>query len=226
MRPASADLLLFDLDGTLVDSFADIRAGIEHALASIDVEPAEDLLALSRRGVALEVFYQRGTGRDAAAATEQARLQRFVDAYRSYYVTHQDQTRPFTGVRETLEWIRAQRPNLRLAVATTKRTDMARAVTDRLGLSALFDWVQGSDGLPKKPDPALLALVASRAGVGVDAAVMVGDTDGDVLAARAAGCASVAVTYGGWSRAELEPLAPDYLIDRFAELRGLLVARE
>jgi len=111
---------------------------------------------------------------------------------------------------------------VRLAVATTKRTDMARAVTDRVGLTSLVDLVQGSDGLPKKPDPALLALVAERTGCALANSLMVGDTDGDVLAARAAGCASVAVTYGGWSRAELAPLAPDHLIDSFAELRELV----
>jgi len=215
-------LLLLDLDGTLVDSFADIRAGIEHALQRIDVDPTEALLALSRRGVALEVFYQRATGRDPSADDEQGRLQRFVDAYRSYYVAHQENTRPFAGVRETLEWLRAERPALRLAVATTKRTDMARAVTDQAGLTPLFDLVQGSDGLPKKPDPALLAMIAERTGVGLERTVMVGDTDGDILAARAAGCRSVAVTYGGWTRLELGRLGPDHLIDRFSELRTLL----
>ncbi len=213
---------MIDLDGTLVDSFADIRAGIAHALECIGVPATDDLLALSRRGVALEVFYQRATGKPASAAAEQARLERFVDAYRSHYVAHQEKTKPFEGVVETLEWLRTQRPTLRLAVATTKRTDMAQAVTDQMGLSPLFDLVQGSDGLPKKPNPALLALIAERTAIGLERAAMVGDTDGDVLAARAAGCRSIAVTYGGWTRAELEPLRPDHFIDRFRELRSLL----
>lgn len=222
MPAVPVDLLMIDLDGTLVDSFADIRAGIAHALASIGVPATDELLALSRRGVALEVFYQRATGRNSAAAAEQARLERFVDAYRSHYVAHQENTKPFEGVRETLRWMRDRRPKLRLAVATTKRTDMARAVTDQMGLSSLFDLVQGSDGLPKKPDPALLQLIAERTGVDLARAAMVGDTDGDVLAARAAGCRSIAVTYGGWSRTELEPLRPDCFVDRFAELRDLV----
>ncbi len=215
-------LLLLDLDGTLVDSFADIHRGIVAAFAAIGVVAEPAWLALCRRGVALEVFYRRAFGRDPDSAGERARCDRFVEAYRAYYLEHQENTRPFQGVAETLAWLRAHRPEVRIAVATAKRSNMARSVVEQCGLEAWIDLVQGSEGLAKKPDPAVLRRAADGLGLPLETAVMVGDTDGDILAAQAAGCRAVGVTYGGWSRDELASLRPDHLIDRFAELRDLL----
>jgi phosphoglycolate phosphatase len=214
-------LLLLDLDGTLVDSFADIRRGIVHAFAALGVAAEPAWLELCRRGVALEVFYRHAFGEPRTAA-ERERRGRFVAAYRDYYLEHQENTRPYDGVADTLAWLRGSRAGLRVAVATAKRSNMAEAVVARCGLAHLVDLVQGSEGLAKKPDPAVLARAAARLDRPLAGAVMVGDTDGDVLAARAAGCRAVAVTYGGWSRDELHPLAPDHLIDRFEELRELV----
>lgn len=215
-------LLLLDLDGTLVDSFADIRRGIIHALATIAVTPTPALLDLCRRGVALEVFYRQALDRDPDDPGEKARLGGFVAAYRDYYLDHQEQTHAYPGVVATLRELRARRPDLRVAVATAKRSGMARVVVERCGMSGLLDLVQGSEGLAKKPDPAVLARAAERLGVDLAGAVMVGDTDGDILAAQAAGCVAVAVTYGGWSRDALAPLSPDHLIDAFSELAAIV----
>jgi phosphoglycolate phosphatase len=217
--PGDAELLLCDLDGTLVDSFEDIRAGIIVALRAIDVEPTDPLLALCRQGVALEGFYQRATG--VAPVGDQApRYQRFVDAYLTAYAAGPSRARVYEGVPETLAALR--RRSLPIAVATSKRTHMARAVLDRAHLTRLVDVICGSEDLPKKPDPAVLRRAAARAGRPLGAAVMVGDTDKDVGAARTAGCYAVAVTYGGGTAAELGAAGPDRTIDAFAELLDLL----
>lgn len=105
------------------------------------------------------------------------------------------------------------------AIATTKHSAVARRVVDAAGLGGFFDVVRGSDGLPHKPDPAVLHDIARAVGRPLDGTIVVGDTDRDVLLARAAGCVAVAVTYGGWNRAALAALEPDHLIDRFEELR-------
>ena len=215
-------LLLLDLDGTLVDSFADIRLGIAHAFAAIGLAAEPAWLELSRRGVALEVFYRQAFGRDPETAADRARLDRFVTAYRDFYLDHQDNTRPYDGVVDTLAWLRRHRPALRIAVATAKRSPMAEAVVTRCGLGHLVDLVQGSEGMARKPDPAVLERAAARLGQPLATAVMVGDTDGDILAARSAGCRAVAVTYGGFRRVELDPLRPDHIIDHFGELRDLV----
>lgn len=219
-------LLILDLDGTLVDSFAVIEHGIATALRAIDVEPSAELRAMCRRGWSLQAFYLRAVGRDPDGDGERARFGAFVDSYRATYAEVQGESRPFPGVVDTLAAVRAARPDLRVAVATAKRTDMAEAVVGCCGLAGYVDAVAGCDGLPSKPDPAVLRRAAERAGAELPGALMVGDTDHDVGAARAAGIRSCAVTYGGWSRAELEALPPDrmphHIIDRFAELVDVL----
>ena len=214
-------LFICDLDGTLVDSFADIRRSIADALAVIDVEPTSELLDLCRRGIGLELFYLRATGRSPDGAD----FERFVAEYRRSYFHAQGQSRAYEGVGETLAEIRRRHPDLICAIATTKRTDMARRVVDSCGLAEFFELVRGSDGLPHKPDPAILEDIAQHCDRELCAAVMVGDTDRDVLAAKAAGIISVAVTYGGWTRDELAAIEPDHMIDRFGEVLSLLSPR-
>ncbi len=216
------DLVICDLDGTLVDSFADIRRSIIIALEAIGVTPTDDLLELCRKGVSLELFYTAATGLDAAEPEQRKRVATFVDGYRNSYFSDDFASRAYDAVPDTLAWLRAEHPHIKLAVATTKRTDMARVVVDRCGLAGMFDLVQGSDDLPKKPDPTLLRVVATKLDTAVERAMMLGDTDKDVLAAKAAPCVAVAVSYGGWTRDEMQTLAPDHLIDDFAELRDLL----
>lgn len=218
------DLLIADLDGTLVDSFDDIRSAIIVAFESIDVEPTDALLALCRRGVSLELWYTRATGIRPTTDAELAAVEDFVGAYRDHYLANQNPV-AFDGVADTLQRLRAERPELRIAIATTKRTDMARAVAEKCGILGAFDYVRGSDGLPKKPDPALLHAVADHLDIPIERAVMVGDTDKDVLAAQRAGCRAVAVTYGGWTRDEMATLEPDHIIDSFTEVFDLVSTR-
>lgn len=216
------ELLIIDLDGTLVDSFDDIRQGMAFALAAVGVPATPELLALSRRGVSLEVYYRQAVGQDPEAASERAGFTAFVDAYLAHYAAHQRNARLYEGVVDTLAEIKRRRPALRLAVGTNKRTDLAREVVERTGLSRFFDLVQGSEEVAKKPDPAILHLIARRLEADLGRALMVGDTGADVLAARSAGCRAVAVTYGGWPRDEIAALGPDRLIDRFAELLDIV----
>jgi phosphoglycolate phosphatase len=215
-------LILLDLDGTLVDSFADIAAGVRAACAHIGVAAADDLVALVRRGAPLEEIYELAVG---AAVADDPRFVAFAGAYRAHYFDGHgclSSTVVFHGVRETLEALRARAPRPRLAVATTKRTETARRVLAGVGLLPLVDEVVGADGLAAKPDPATLVEAARRVGVDVRHAIMVGDTDRDVLAARRAGCAAAAVTYGGMPREELAASGPDHLLDRFGELLAVV----
>jgi len=177
---------------------------------------------LCRLGVGLEIFYQRALGADPYAPAERTRLDAFVDAYRTAYADSPHETQAYDGVADTLAALRREHPDLAIAVATAKRSDMAEAVVTGCGLRPLLDAVAGSEGLPHKPDPAVLRRAAERVGRPLAGAVMVGDTDRDVGAARAAGCVACAVTYGGWTRAELSALAPDHLLDRFSDLLGVL----
>jgi phosphoglycolate phosphatase len=221
--PAYA-FVLFDLDGTLVDSFADIAAAAERALADVGGRADDALLALCRRGLPLEELYTAAFGAAHDDPAHDARYRRFFDAYRAHYLPScLERTRPYEGVEDTLASICVRPDAPRTAVATTKRRDTAVRILEGTGLARFIDVVAGCDGIPAKPDPAVLRRAADMAGLGLGAgALMVGDTDRDVGAARAAGCAAAAVTYGGMSRDELAQYAPDHLIGRFAELAEIV----
>lgn len=217
--PGRCKLLIFDLDGTLIDSFADIRQSLQAAFATLGVELGESVLSLVHRGVGLEVFYEEATGSPVTA--DPARFEGVVAAYRSHYADN-SANRPFEHAEELLLELRAKRPEMRLAVATAKRTVMATRVLAHCELARFFDVVRGTDELPHKPDPALLHEVCRLAGRPVSDAVMVGDTDKDVQAAQAAGVTSVGIAHGGLGRAALESLGPDHVVDDLDDLRRLL----
>ena len=218
-------LLRLDLDGTLVDSFTDIETSVAAAMRAIGLGDGEGLMPLVRRGAPLEEFYAHVTGRDASHADEAEKLRSFASAYREHYLPRcLTTTRAFPGVAETLAAIRALPAPPIIGIATAKRSETARRVLEGTGLLDLVDVVAGSEGIPSKPDPAVLFRAASAAGIDVVHALMVGDTERDVRAARAAGCAAAAVTYGGLTEAELRGHAPDYLLPVFASLLDVLAA--
>jgi len=223
LRPRSSiALLIIDLDGTLVDSFGDIERSLRSALGLLGVAATDEIVALAGRGTPLEGYYRAAFSADPLADDQAERFARFVAAYRDEYNRIQGPARVYPGVAETLATLRRDRPDLRLAVGTSKRSDVARVVIERARLGGYFDLVQGSDDLPKKPDPALLLLIARTLDLPLDRVAMIGDTQADVGAAKAAGCLAVAVTYGGQPRHELEALEPDHLIDRFSQLLDLV----
>lgn len=210
-------LVLLDLDGTLVDSFADIAGGVSTACAGLGILAAEAALGLVRRGAPLEEIYAATGDRDRFAA--------FAAGYRACYFEAAGcvaTTRPYPGVVETLEALRALPGRPHLAVATAKRQETARRVLEATGLLPLIDDVVGSDNLAPKPDPAVLLEAARRAGVDVRRAIMVGDTDRDILAARRAGATAVAVLYGGVGAEELRRHEPDHVLEAFGDLLAVL----
>jgi phosphoglycolate phosphatase len=215
-------LLCFDLDGTLVDSSADIHAALVHALSSSspgDRAREEQALGSAGLGLPLEEFFAIARPEGSAAD-----CRAFIDAYRSYYHAHLlDQTRPFDGVVETLGRLAPLRQEgLRTVVATTKKTDTARKVIAGLGLDGHFDAVLGTDGIPHKPAPDLLFLCARTVGRAPGEGLMVGDTDRDLGAGRAAGMKTCGVGWGVLGHEGLRRHGPDYLISRFDELLELV----
>jgi phosphoglycolate phosphatase len=210
-------LLLLDLDGTLVDSFEDIEHGLRAAHVAVGLKTDHDVRALVLSGAPLEEHWHAATGRPPTDDLE--RYHAFARAYREHYWPRcLATTRPYPGVADTLRALRARRRPPVVAVATAKRTETARRVLEGTGLAELVDVVAGSEDIPGKPDPAVIHRASERAGTSLDGALMLGDTERDLHAARAAGVRAGAVTYGGRTAAELARHAPDVLIDRFEEL--------
>jgi phosphoglycolate phosphatase len=210
-------LLVFDLDGTLLDTAPDLLAALNAVLAEDGLPPMTRAL-LSRRfghgARALIVEAYRLSGRSTPDGTA---LERMIDGFLGHYSQRiAMETQPFPGAREAMD--RLEPFGVRFAVCTNKRVGMAVPLLDALGFSGRFDAILGGDSLPvRKPDPGHLLGTIAAAGGRPEAAVLVGDSDADVHAARAAGVPVVGVTFG-YSPDPMDVLGPDAAIDSFDEL--------
>ncbi|NJC42119.1 phosphoglycolate phosphatase [Brevundimonas alba] len=219
--------IAFDLDGTLVETAADLIGTLNRMLAArgiaqMPVEAAQHLvghgaLALLRHG-----FQEAGAVWEDAQAP--ALLQEFLDDYLANIAVH---SQPYEGVVETLDRLAAR--GAILCVATNKRTDLSVALIEALGLGRHFAVVCGPDRVSaRKPDGAHVREAVQMAGGDPTRSIMVGDGAPDVQAAKNAGVPCVVVTFG-YTPIPAAELGGDVLIDRFAELEaavGRLIAAQ
>jgi phosphoglycolate phosphatase len=212
--------LLFDLDGTLVDSAPDLHASLNHLLTE-NGRPTvrlDDVRHMVGDGAAKMI--ERGfklTGGLPPADQTLALLRRFLEIYSG---TLTQLTHPFPGVVETLQALRAR--GARCAVCTNKLTELSRRILDDLGLSPFFEVLAGGDSTAtRKPHPGHLLHALERMDMPVAEGVMIGDSYNDVAAARAAGMPVILVPYG-YGTEPPEALGADHVLRRFAELPQVL----
>lgn len=200
------DAVIWDLDGTLVDSATDISAAFAWALGSRGhKEPAAEVV---------RAMIGQPLGDMFAAHAPIDEVDHLVEAYRSRYAqTSTRTTRPFPGITAILGDLRAAGHGQ--AVATTKRTDQAQIVVRGLGLD--IDHVQGTDP-PMAHKPAPDVVRAALAAIGASSGTMVGDTPADIGAGRAMGLRTVGVTWGTAARGLLESAGADVVVDDAAAL--------
>jgi phosphoglycolate phosphatase len=215
-----APLLVFDLDGTLLDTAPDLLGALNAVLAEEGL-PAADRATLARRfGHGARALIVEGF-RAAGAAADDNRLDRLTERFIVHYTGRiAAQTRPFPGAVEAMDRLEAL--GVRFAVCTNKRAGMATPLLEALGLAHRFAAIVGGDSLPtRKPDPGHLIGTVAAAGGDLAASVLVGDSDADVFAARGAGVPVIGVTFG-YSPDPMDVLRPDAAIDSFAELDAAL----
>jgi phosphoglycolate phosphatase len=209
--------VLFDLDGTLVDSSKTILDSVFHALGTLGVDPQSGPDVRSLIGMPLfDIFVgQYGMAED--------RAQLAIDHYREYYEQlNQAGTTVFAGVRDGLAAL--QESGLQLFIATVKPTSIAEKVLSDLRLREHFAGVAGASMGPERRDKtSIIAHALSTFGLMADRTVMVGDRDQDILGARANGLPSMAVTYGFGHRDELAAARPDHSADHFRDVSRILV---
>jgi len=208
--------IVFDLDGTLVDSAPDLVRALNETLdleglPRVDVERVRRLIGNGAR-----VLIERASAA-AGAHFSPERLDQLTKAFIDFYRADiAGQTAPFPGLESALDALTAE--GARLSVCTNKRTDLSLQVLDALGLTLRFAAIVGADGVPhKKPHPDHYRAAVERAGGTVARSLMIGDTSTDVAAARGAG-APVALVRFGYSDDEIEKLGADAILDRYAEL--------
>ncbi len=212
-------LVIFDVDGTLVDSQADIVAAMNATFVAEGLAPPPPAATIAMVGLSLEVAIAR-----LQPDLGNAALARMVQGYKDAYISLRNaatviETSPlYPQARETLQILQGQ-PDTILAVATGKSRRGLDKLLQGHGLSKLFISQQVSDHHPSKPHPAMIHAALSETGVDARRAVMVGDTTFDMDMARAAGVKTIGVT---WGYHAAETLNADMLIDSFAALPAAL----
>ena len=214
-------LVIFDLDGTLLNTIGDLAAGCDEMLRQrgLPTHSFEDYCSFVGNGIMRLV---------ERALPEELRTPEYVAAARrdfvNYYIDHIDlHTHPYEGIVELVEELAAE--GCKLAIASNK----FQAGTDKL-IKKFFptiDFVMicgNREGVPLKPDTALVDLILDAAEVGRERCVMVGDSAVDILTAQRAGIHSVGVSWGFRSRTELQEAGAEYIADSVAELRSILSA--
>ena len=208
--------ILFDLDGTLVDSAADMAAALNHVLME-DGFPELGVEAVTRMiGRGIQLIIERALVAHDAEAT-QARVDDIYPRYREAYIPRAvEQTRLFPGVADVLQECRES--GARLGVCTNKPEEISRVILSGLDVDALFDAVIGGDTLAtKKPDPAPVLEGLRRLGCEPGDGLMIGDSAADANAAKAAGVRAILVTFG-YSQDPVRGLPNDGIVESFADL--------
>ncbi|HEX7970545.1 MAG TPA: phosphoglycolate phosphatase [Stellaceae bacterium] len=210
--------LLFDLDGTLVDSVPDLAAAVNKLLAELGRPALSEARIAAMVGDGVAKLVERAlAASDAGGVPLHAALDRFLALYETDPTRL---TRPSPGVTTVLAELGAA--GWRLGVCTNKPERATRAVLGGLGLDRFFGVVLGGDSLAaRKPDPAPLLTALERLGSAPADAAMIGDHRNDVMAARAAGMPAIFAHYG-YGAATLAGEAPDAVIDSFAALPATL----
>ncbi len=216
--------LLFDLDGTLVDSHHEICLALNAALVDLglglDFDRVEELVD----GAPLEVIWDK-LHPDPTARPAASELERFANAYRSHYMRDLGHaSRVFPGVREALDELRTRFPHVPLGVVSNKSASSVSPLLEALDLHDRFALSLGSGGtsMAPKPDPALLLEAARRFACPPERCVMIGDTVFDIQAGKRAGMTTVALSYGMSPREALEAEGADHLLDDFGKLPQVL----
>jgi phosphoglycolate phosphatase len=212
----SARTVVFDLDGTLVDTAPDLISALNFVLAREGLPPVPLKSARTMIGAGARKLIERGLeleGRTASVEDITRLTSDFIDHYADHIA---DASRPFDGLESALDDLAAS--GYRLAVCTNKLEWLSKRLLDRLGLSARFAAVCGADTFGvSKPDPAILRQTVARAGGELSSSIMVGDAGPDIGVARRAGIPVIGVGFG-YTEVPIADLKPDRLIQHMREL--------
>lgn len=218
----AARTIVFDLDGTLIDTAPDLvdTLNVVFAREGLPLVPYETARNLIGGGA--RVMIARGIEAEGMAITP-ARLEQLFADFIAHYSEHiADRSRPFPGLTDALDALAAD--GCRFAVCTNKLERLSVRLLEQLNLAGRFASICGQDTFGiQKPDPEVLRRTITAAGGSLSQAIMVGDSATDIRTARAAGVPVIAVDFG-YSERPVSDFGPDRIINHFAQLRAAIAA--
>jgi len=208
-------VLIFDLDGTLVDSRQDLAASVNHVRTKFSLPELSEAQISGLIGGGAQDLIRRALGPDVPESELEPSLRLFLTYYRAHML---DRTVLYPGVRETLERLK----DFRLAVLTNKPVHFSCSMLDGLGIYRYFSAVYGGNSFEnKKPDPVGIFQILSDTKGHREKTWMIGDSSVDVRTGRNAGVLTCGVTYG-YAPDTFKETPPDYKIDHFSDLEHLV----
>jgi phosphoglycolate phosphatase len=219
---ATSPTIVFDLDGTLVDTAPDLISALNHVLAREGLAPLPLASARNMIGAGARKLLERGLEAEGRFVSPDE-MDRLAADFIAYYAENiAVDSRPFDGLEAALDELAAR--GCRFAVCTNKLEWLSKRLLDELGLSARFAAICGADTFGvSKPDPAILRQTILQAGGDLATSVMVGDAGTDVGAARRANVPVIGCTFG-YTDVPIADLKPDWLIDHMKDLPAALEA--
>jgi len=224
MKTTPKKVILFDLDGTLIDSAPDLALAVNHMLKILQREPFHADTIRSWVGNGAQTLVKRGLS-GSSVIDDNIDPELFAEAlaiFLSFYAQNLCVTTvTYPHVATTLHTLKSK--GYRLALVTNKPYDFIDPLLEGLALSELFELSLGGDSLAKKkPDPLPLLHVCERLGVDVSECIMIGDSKNDILAANAANMQSIGVTYGYNYNEHISHYKPDHVVDDISEIIALI----
>ncbi len=208
-------LVVFDLDGTLIDSEMDLAQSVNATRKHLGLDPLPLELVATYVGQGVTTLIRRSLGPEASEETIERSVAFFLDYYGDHMLDH---TKMYSGVREALDALDGRT----LAVLTNKPVNFSRRILQRLSLDSCFAFIYGGNSFDqKKPDPVGLLRLMEDTGASPPATMIVGDSDVDIQTGRNAGTWTCAVTYGLGAHT-LAQSSPDLVVDDLRKLASLL----
>ena len=215
MAQTPVDLLIFDLDGTLIESKWDIAYSVNYTLAALGLpeRPLEEIFGFVGDGVKRLLRLAVGEG-------NQARFEEALKVFRGYYLEHcLDRTTFYPGIEPMLEHFSAKTK----AIATNKSIEYTRVILNGLGPQHFTYMVGGDNGFGLKPEPGMLLHIMEQLGASKDRTVLVGDSTNDINGGHNAGIRVCAVGYGMGNREKMAACQPDWFIERPEQLTEIFL---
>jgi len=220
LKFSNKEVILFDLDGTLIDSVPDLALSVNHMLETLNLETFSIDIIRYWVGNGAQVLVKRALSGDNKIDEDldpilfSKALDIFLTSYKQNLCIR---TVTYPNVLQTLKTLKVQ--GYRLVIITNKPFDFIAPILEGLQLGELFEYFIGGDSLTeKKPNPLPLLHVCEKLGIRVEQCVMVGDSKNDILAANACSMQSVGVTYGYNYGEDIDSYNPDVVVDNFADI--------